>query len=59
MFQLGFAETIQAEREREIAEMVRQRRLLEPDVDGRDPDQAAAKPAKPQPQRVRAQATRG
>jgi hypothetical protein len=59
MFLLGFADAIQAEREREIAELVRQRRLLEPDVDGRDSDGPDDKRAKPQPQRVRAQATRG
>jgi hypothetical protein len=56
MFQLGFAETIQADREREIAELVRQRRLLEPDVDGQDSDEAADRRAEPRPQRARTQA---
>jgi hypothetical protein len=34
MFQLGLADIIQADREREIAELIRQRRLLKPDPDG-------------------------
>lgn len=59
MFQLGFAETIQADREREIAELVRQRRLLEPDVDGKDSDKHPDRRAEPRPQRARAQASRG
>jgi hypothetical protein len=59
MFQLGFAETVQADREREIAELVRQRRLLEPDVDGTDPDKTADRAGEPRPQRVRPQASRG
>lgn len=60
MFQLGFADTVLADREREIAELVRQRRLLEPDVDGHDSDEAETdEQAKPRPQRVRAQAARG
>ena len=60
MFQLGFADAIQADREREIAEMVRQRRLLEPDADGHESDEAKKdEHAKPRPQRVRAQAARG
>jgi len=59
MLQLLFAEAIQADREREIAELVRQRRLLEPAIDDPDPDGTPDKRAKPRPQRVRAQATRG
>jgi hypothetical protein len=38
MFQLALAEIIQADREREIAELVRQRRLLEPEYEARDPE---------------------
>ncbi len=59
MFQLGFADAIQADREREIAELIRQRRLLEPDVDGRDPHETKDEQAKPRPQRARAQGARG
>ena len=59
MFQLGFADAIQAEREREIAELVRQRRLLEADVDGQDPPEGKDDQAKPRPQRIRAQAAGG
>ena len=40
MFQLGLAEIIQADREREIAELVRQRQLLGKDADGQHPDDA-------------------
>jgi hypothetical protein len=58
MFQLGFADTIQADREREIAELVRQRRLLEPDIDGPEPDDKADPKAEPRPQRARTQAAR-
>jgi hypothetical protein len=36
MFQQALAEIIQAEREREIAERIRQRRLLTPDPDAQD-----------------------
>lgn len=60
MFQLGFAEALVADREREIAERIRQRRLLEPDVDGGESTEAKKDgQAKPGPQRVRAQAARG
>jgi hypothetical protein len=59
MFQLGFAYAIQADREREIADLVRQRRLLEPDVDGEDPRELEDEHAKPRPQRIRTQAARG
>jgi hypothetical protein len=60
MFQLGFADALQADREREIAELIRQRRLLEPDVDGREPAEAKKDGhAKPGPQRARAQTVRG
>lgn len=58
MFQLGFAEIVQADREREIAELVRQRRLLEPDIDGQESDQADDRRAEPRPQRARTQAAR-
>jgi hypothetical protein len=58
MFQLGFADTIQADREREIAELVRQRRLLEPDIDSPDPDETKDRQAEPGPQRARTQAAR-
>ena len=56
MFQLGFAETIQADREREIAELVRQRRLLEPDVDGPQSDDSNDQRSEPHPQRARTHA---
>ena len=59
MFQLAFAEVLQADREREIAELVRQRRLLEPDVDGQDADRGTDHQGEPRPQRLRAQAGRG
>jgi hypothetical protein len=59
MFQLGFADAIQADREREIAELVRQRRLLEPDIDSPDPDEKHDRRAEPRPQRARTQAARG
>lgn len=52
MFQVGLAEIIQADREREIAELVRQRRLLEPEVDVLDRDPSVAR--RPEPQRHRA-----
>ena len=52
MFQLAFAETIRAEREREIAELVRQRRLLEPDIDGPVPDDTEKRQGEPHPQRT-------
>ena len=58
MFQLVFAETIQADREREVAELVRQRRLLEPDVDGPESDETGDRHAEPRPQRARTQAAR-
>ena len=58
MFLLGFADTIQADREREIAELVRQRRLLKPDIDGPDSDEPNDRRAKPRPQRARTQAAR-
>ena len=58
MFQLVFAETIQADREREIAELVRQRRLLEPDIDGPESEPADDRRAEPRPQRARTQAAR-
>ena len=38
MFQLGYAEAIQADREREIAELIRQRRLLDQEGDQQDVD---------------------
>lgn len=57
MFQLGFAAAIQADREREIAELIRQRRLLEPEFDGSDSDETEDEHAKPRPQRARARAT--
>jgi hypothetical protein len=56
MFQLGFAETIQADREREIAELVRQRRLLEPDIDGPQSDDPKDHRGEPHPQRARTHA---
>jgi len=59
MFQLGFADAIQADREREIAELVRQRRLLEPDIDATDADKPTDKAGEPRPQRARAQAAGG
>lgn len=59
MFQLGFAEAIQAEREREIAELVRQRQLLEPDIDGQEPDETTDLHAEPRPQRSRTRAAPG
>lgn len=58
MFQLGFADAIQADREREIAELVRQRRLLEPDIDGPESDEKQDRHAEPRPQRARTQAAR-
>jgi hypothetical protein len=58
MFQLGFADTIQADREREIAELVRRRRLLEPDIDRPDSDEKNDRRAEPRPQRARTQAAR-
>lgn len=57
MFQLGFADAIQADREREIAELIRQRRLLEPEFDGSDSDETEDELATPRPQRARAQGT--
>jgi hypothetical protein len=56
MFQLGFAEVVQADREREIAELVRQRRLLQPHVDVQSPAESQQRVEK-QPQRVRTRAT--
>ena len=56
MFQAGLAEIIQADREREIAELVRQRRLLEPEVDILDRDASAARGSEPQGHRAPAQA---
>jgi hypothetical protein len=55
MFQLGFADALQADREREIAELIRQRRLLDPDVDGQETDEEADRRAEPRPQRARSQ----
>ena len=60
MFQLVFAETIQADREREIAELVRQRRLLEPaEVEGPESGRGREPAREPRPQRARSQAARG
>jgi hypothetical protein len=58
MFQLGFAEVIQADREREIAELVRQRRLLQPHADGQSPAESQQRGQK-QARRVRTQAAGG
>ena len=58
MLQLGLVEAMQADREREIADMIRVRRLLEPDVGGETQDEAADRRNQPRPQRARAQAAR-
>ena len=59
MFQFVLAEIIQAEREREIAELIRQRRLLKPDAGGQDPDEPTGRRAEARTRRVRAQTARG
>jgi len=58
MFQLGLAEVIQADREREIAELVRQRRLLQPH-DGQHPDERSERAAEKPAPRVRSQVAGG
>ena len=59
MFHLGFGEVMQAEREREIAELVRQRRLLQPHEDGRGPADVREPASEKQAPRVRAQTAGG
>jgi hypothetical protein len=44
MFLLGFADSIRADREREIADLIRQRRLLNPEPDPLAEGEAAAEP---------------
>ena len=56
MFQIGLAEALQADREREIAELIRQRRLLKPDTDGSQSDDSTVRRAEPRAPRARAQA---
>ena len=58
MFQLGFAQVIQADREREIAELVRQRRLLQPHAEGESPAETQQRGDKQAP-RVRTQTADG
>ena len=55
MLQLGLAEAMQADREREIADIIRLRRLLEPDVDGEPSEEPRDRRGEPHPQRARAQ----
>jgi len=57
MFQLCLAELIQAEREREIAELIRQRRLLKPEPDVPATNGAQERSSDPAPARARAQTT--
>ena len=59
MFQLGLCEVIQADREREIAELVRRRRLLQPHADGQHRDDSTERRTDKQAPRVRSQATGG
>ncbi len=60
MFQLGLAYAIQADREREIQEMVRQRRLLEPQPEVRaTPEPATRSGSAARRPRVRARANSG
>ncbi len=56
MFQLVLAEIIQADREREIAELIRQRRLLKPDAEGQDRDEPADRRADARSSQARTQA---
>ena len=56
MFQLSLVEAIQADREREIAELIRQRRLLKPEPEGPDPDESTERTTEARAPRVRAQA---
>ena len=58
MLQLGLAQAMQADREREVADIVRVRRLLEPDVSGEPSDEPRDRRGEPRPQRARAQAAR-
>jgi hypothetical protein len=63
MFLLGFADSIQADREREIAELIRSRRLLKPESEATTKDQPAAdqraapRTSDARPSRVRARLT--
>jgi hypothetical protein len=57
MFQLGLAYIIQADREREMAERIRQRRLLKPELDTPPADRPAVRHADERTPRARARAT--
>ena len=59
MFHLVLAEIIQAEREREIAELARQRQLLRRDAAERNPDEAKDRSAEMRAPRARTQAAGG
>jgi hypothetical protein len=60
MFQLGLADAIQADREREIAELIRQRRLLKPEPEAPAKDQPVApRTSDARSPRVRARAAGG
>jgi hypothetical protein len=59
MFQLALAEIIQADREREIAELVRQRQLLKPDPHPQAPDEPAERSVETRVPNVRTQSAGG
>ena len=59
MFQLGLAEILQADREREINELVRQRRLLHPEREAQDQDPTIDRRSETRETRVRAEAAGG
>ena len=59
MFQLALAEIIQADREREIAELVRERQLLKPEPDPQFPVEPAERCAETRVPPVRARAAGG
>jgi hypothetical protein len=54
MFHFGLADVVQAEREREIAELVRVRRLLKPEPEATDTPNARTSEARTKPVRARA-----
>jgi hypothetical protein len=56
MFQLSLVEAMQADREREIAELIRQRRLLKPQPEEQDPDESTERSTEARAPRVQAQA---
>jgi hypothetical protein len=59
MLQLGFVEAILADREREIAELIRQRRLLKPEPEAESAKATEAPATDPHRARARVRAIGG